>query len=63
MKGLVSVAGSVVGWLGVVVCLVAGLVRLGGSFHLGSYESESLFTVGIGLIAAGCLAKLEALPR
>lgn len=59
MKQIVSVFGSLVGWAGVILCLVVGLMKLGGSYYVLGYEAMTLFSVGIGLIAAGCLAKLE----
>ena len=55
--------GSVIGWLGVMLCLVSGLTKLVGSYYLFSYEAMTLFMVGVGLITTGCLAKLEALSR
>ena len=63
MKQQLSTAGSVIGGLGVLICLVAGLTKLAGSYYLLGYEAMTLFTAGIGLIATGCLAKLEALSR
>ncbi|MCK7583175.1 MAG: hypothetical protein MZV65_51555 [Chromatiales bacterium] len=63
MKQRLSMAGSAVGWLGVLICLVAGLTKFAGSYYLLGYEAMTLFMVGIGLIATGSLAKLEALSR
>jgi len=63
MKQHLSTAGSAIGVLGMLICLIAGLTKLTGSYYLLGYEAMTLFMVGIGLIATGCLAKLEALSR
>lgn len=59
MKQTLSAVGSVVGWSGVLLCLIAGGAKAFGSFYILDYETMTIFTVGIGLIATGCLAKLE----
>lgn len=61
MKSILSLTGSIVGWVGVVLCLVAGLVKVSGTYYILDYEAMTVFTAGIGLIAAGALAKLEAI--
>ncbi len=58
MKHL-ALIGSVVGWAGVLVCGVSGLVKLLGSYYFLGMETQTIFIVGIGLIATGILAKLE----
>jgi len=60
MKKILSMSGSLVGWLGVLICLLSGVMKLVGSYHLFDYETMTLFTVGIAMIATGCLAKLES---
>ncbi len=60
MRALLDVAGSLVGWAGVIVCLGSGLLRVGGSYHLLGFETMTLFSAGLGLIVAGLLAKVEA---
>lgn len=59
MKNFLSMVGSIVGWLGVLICFVSGMMKLVGSYHLFDYETMTLFTVGIAMIVTGCLAKLE----
>ena len=59
MKGLLSLLGSLAGWAGVLVCLGSGSARAAGFFFVAGYEAMTLFTAGIGLIATGCLFKLE----
>jgi hypothetical protein len=61
MRAFLSVAGSLAGWVGILVCLAAGLLRVGGSYHFGGYEVMTIFNAGLGLILAGAFVKLEAL--
>jgi hypothetical protein len=61
MNKLIELVGNLVGVVGLVVCLFAGLTRLTGSFHAGGFETMVLFNVGVGLMVAGCLAKLHLL--
>lgn len=49
--------------LGILACIVAGLARLAGSYHIAGYESMTLFTAGIGLMVFSILVKLEVLSR
>ena len=60
MRGLLSFSGSLVGWVGILICLAAGLLRVSGSFHYAGYETMTIFSAGIALIVAGAFAKLEA---
>ncbi|MBV5310282.1 hypothetical protein [Chromatium okenii] len=60
MKNILSIVGSIIGWLGVLICFVSGIMKLVGSYHLFDYETMTLFTVGIAMIATGCLAKFES---
>ena len=61
MRGLLSISGSLAGWIGVLVCLVAGVLRIMGVFHFSAFETMTLFNGGVGLTVAGAFAKLEAL--
>ncbi len=54
-------AGSVTGMIGVLVCAVAGLARVAGSFYVLGFQSTTLFNVGVGLMVFACLIKLEEL--
>lgn len=60
MKRIVSVTGSFIGWTGVILCIVTGLFRIFGVRYVIHYETMTIFTVAIAMIATGCLAKLEA---
>lgn len=60
MDLIVRRAGDLLGVLGIVVCLAAGVGRLSGFFHLFGAEVVSVFQGGIGLMVAACLLKLWA---
>ena len=60
MQSILATAGSVVGWLGVFVCAVAGTAKLLGAYYFLGFEALSVFVGGVGLMSAGILAKLEA---
>ncbi len=61
MKSTFDWLGTIAGALGIAVCLVAGLSRIGGNLHLGGFEAMTVFNVGIAGMVAGCLAKLQAI--
>lgn len=63
MANLLKIAGNLVGGVGALVCLVAGVTRLAGNYHLFSYEAMTLFNAGVGLMVAGCLLKLQQLTQ
>jgi hypothetical protein len=63
MASLLSNIGSLTGFLGILICLVAGVTRLTGSYYLAGYGLQSLLLAGIGLLLVGCFLKLEALTR
>lgn len=59
MSQIIELAGKVVGVAGIALCVVAGLARVSGSYHLGGFQSMTLFDVGVGLMVAACLAYLH----
>ncbi len=63
MNQLLTLAGHTSGIVGVLICLVAGLARVGGSFYVADYEATTLFMVGVGLMVFACMVKLEFLLR
>lgn len=63
MNRLLANLGSIAGIIGILICLVAGLVRLSGSFYLSGYSAQSLFVIGIASIIMACYLKLEHLSR
>jgi hypothetical protein len=50
--------GRIAGIVGVLVCLVAVGVRLGGSYLLGGFPVGTLFSGGIAAMVAGCFCFL-----
>jgi hypothetical protein len=61
MQKLLETAALVTGLLGAIVCLVAGIYRISGSFHLANFEAMSLFVGGVGLMIFSALLKLEVI--
>jgi type IV secretory pathway VirB2 component (pilin) len=61
MKKVLGVVGHVAAVVGILICLVAGLARLAGSYHCLGFEAITLFIGGIALMVMGCLAKLQEL--
>ena len=53
-----SAAASLIGRLGVLLCLASGLVRLMGYAHAFGLEVESFFILGIGLMVLSIMLKL-----
>lgn len=63
MKNTISLVGNVSGALGIAICLVAGIARITGKFHLGGFEAMTLFNGGVALMVAACLFKLHAMEQ
>ena len=59
MQKILGFAGSIAGIVGALLCLVAGLARVGGAYYLAGYETTTLFEVGAGLMIFACLTRLE----
>jgi len=58
---LLKIASDVVAVLAVLICLVAGLVRVNGSFYLAGFEVLTLFNAGMAVMVFACLLKLKLL--
>lgn len=54
-----SLIGSAAGTLGILVAIASIAARLAGHFHLGGFESVTLFQAGIGLVVTGCFFRLH----
>ncbi len=50
--------GRTFGVIGLLVCAIALVVRLSGSFKYGGFESGALFLGGTAAMVAGCLCLL-----
>jgi hypothetical protein len=61
MHSLFNLTGTLVGLVGALFCLVAGITRLAGAYHLAGLEATTIFLVGTGLMVFACLLKLEVL--
>ena len=60
MGKILEILGSIVGAIGILICLVAGLTRLTGGYYLLGYETVTMFTGGLGLMVMGCLVILQS---
>ena len=61
MKGSIRLLGNLLGGLGLLICIGAGLARVAGMYFIGSAAAMTVFELGIGLMVAACLFKLHAL--
>ncbi len=61
MNKLLDLAGNIAAALGILICLVAGVTRLTGSYYVLGHEVITLFIGGIALMVMACLAKLHRL--
>ena len=61
MDKTLEILGSIVGTIGILICLVAGFTRLTGGHYLFGHETVTLFTGGIGLMVMGCLVLLQGI--
>ena len=61
MDRMMLLAGQTLGVLGLTMCAVAVIARIGGNYWIRGFELGSLLQVGIAGIAAGCFLLLWAL--
>jgi type IV secretory pathway VirB2 component (pilin) len=61
MNKLIDLAGHAASYLGVLVCLVAGVLRIFGVYDVAGFGLQSAFVMGVGLMVFACLAKLHVL--
>lgn len=59
MKTVLELGEKLLALLGILICLIAGLMRLGGSYHIAGIETLTLFTVGMGTMLTAILLKLH----
>lgn len=55
--------GRLAGLLGVLICAVAILARLGGTFHVMDFQTGTVLQAGIATMVLGCLGYLALLAR
>ncbi len=61
MKTLIYWGGYGCATVGVLTCVLSGLLRLTGTYRLGGLDTGTLFQLGIGLMVVACLAMLQRL--
>ena len=54
-----ALVGSILGVLGMLICLISGLARIAGFYYLADYQAITVFNMGVGLMVFACLVKLE----
>jgi hypothetical protein len=60
---VLKLVSDIVGMFAVLICLVAGLVRVTGNFYLAGFEVLTLFNAGMALMVFACLLKLQVLQQ
>ena len=61
MRQAIDGIGTATGTVGVLVCLLAVVLRLGGSFYFIGAELGSLLLGGMALLIIGCFMKIHAM--
>lgn len=63
MNRVLELAGNITGWLGILLCLLSGGVRIAGIFYFAGFQTITLFMGGMALMLASCVLKLEILNQ
>jgi len=61
MKEFLNGLGSAAAVFGMLVCLIAGVSRVMGSYYLMGFQANTLFSVGISFLVLAILLKVETL--
>lgn len=61
MEKYIDISGLVLGVVGLLVCGLSGVIRLGGSFYFMGFETNTLFQAGTTFMIAACVLKLQAM--
>ena len=61
MSNMLLWIGRAAGVGGVLLCALAGVVRIGGQYWLGIFQVGTLLQVGIAVMIVGCLSFLAVL--
>ncbi len=59
----VSIVSSLVGYAGVLLCVLSTFVRLSGNYYFLGFEILTLFNAGLAVMIFGCFIKLDVLSR
>jgi hypothetical protein len=63
MQNNLVLAGNIAGFLGILLCVVAGVARLTGHFYLAGMAAETLLQAGTAGVVIGCFLLLFARSR
>lgn len=63
MNKLIGNLATAAAILGVALTIGAGLARLLGAYHLGGFQSMTVFNGGMGLMLIGIVGQLHVLKR
>lgn len=61
MQKYLSLAGTVAGLAGALICLFGGMSRVLGMYYIAGFQSTTIFSVGVGLMVFACMVKLDTL--
>ena len=61
MTSLLTLAGRSAGAIGIVVCAIAGLLRLSGNYWMAGFQVSTLMIAGIAALSTGCFLLLSEL--
>ena len=59
MNKAFDIIGNILAVIGVLLCLLSGIVRLSGSYYLLGFETMTIFAGGTGVMVMASLAKLQ----
>ena len=63
MEKLFAIVGNLVAWLGILMCLGAGIARLVNIHHILGQPAFNIFVGGIAFMVMSCLMKLYNLEK
>ncbi len=61
MQNIMGLGATSAAALGILICLLSGVARIAGNFHIAGFQSFTLFTGGMALMLLAALLKLEAI--
>jgi membrane protein YdbS with pleckstrin-like domain len=61
MNNFIETLGNILAVVGILVCLVIGVIRVSGTYLFFGHEPMTWFVGGIALMVTACLAKLHVL--
>ena len=61
MNNFLETLGNILAVVGILLCLMIGVIRVSGTYVFFGHEPMTWFVAGIALMMMGCLAKLHVL--